>query len=86
MGFRLKGCVLLVLPIWFACAEPESLNGPENFKELDEVCGTWVWESCSEDVTILRNAEKLEINSYGLVFKTDGTLVERRPGSGPSRL
>jgi hypothetical protein len=74
----MKWVLLLSLLAGFACAEPEALNGPDETDDVDEICGTWIWQGVSGDTTVLRLTDMLEPDKYGLVFNTDSTLVERK--------
>lgn len=71
----MKWLLCLALLAWIACTEHEAVIDPY---ETDEICGTWVGFDNEGDVTILNQADSLELGNYGIVFRTDGTCLERK--------
>ena len=44
----------------------------------DGIEGTWVQESYTENVTVLRRARDLDDDRYGFVIRPDGGFIERK--------
>ncbi|MFB0516277.1 MAG: hypothetical protein ACETWG_06700 [Candidatus Neomarinimicrobiota bacterium] len=71
----MKRLLLLALLTCFACTESEAVN---ELYETDEICGTWVLYSEEGGVTVFKRTDELAVDNYGIVFRTDGSCLERK--------
>ena len=59
-----------------SCSQPTDSDADNH--TLNDLYGTWVRVGYEENSTVLRKSGDLDDNQYGLIFRRDGKLTERK--------